>query len=43
MNFRRRLDINYLLRNSDGGIYMTTSPAAGKEKTSFDHNFSLFA
>jgi hypothetical protein len=43
MNFRRRLDINYLLRNSDGRIYMPPCPSAGKEKTSFDHNFGLLA
>jgi hypothetical protein len=38
MYFRRRSNINYLLRHGDGGIYMTPRTAPGKEKTPVDHN-----
>jgi hypothetical protein len=43
MYFGGRFDFGYLLRDGDGGIYMSPRSPTGKEKTSIDHNFGLLA
>jgi hypothetical protein len=43
MYFHPRPELCYLLSHSDGWIYMSPCPAAGKEKIFIVHNLSLLA